>query len=144
LTWNLPVEGTPISYKLYRDDALIATVTELTYSDYNIPSGTHRYTLSAVYLEGESVQVGPVVVETTEGVENNEIHFIVYPTITASTLTIESQSQGIVTLYNTIGQQLMEIRIDAGHNLVDISILPDGMYFLKMTNGCTIKIIKNS
>ncbi len=144
LTWNLPVEGAPNNYNLYRDDALIATVTELTYSDYNIPSGTHRYTLSAVYPEGESVQVGPVVVETTEGVEDNEIHFILYPTITASTLTIESQSQGVVMLYNTIGQQLMEIRIDAGPNLVDVSTLPDGMYFLKMTNGRTIKIIKNS
>ena len=144
LTWNLPVEGAPNNYNLYRDDALIAIVTELTYSDYDIPSGTHRYTLSAVYPEGESVQVGPVVVETTEGVEDNEIHFIVYPTITASTLTIESQSQGVVTLYNTIGQQLMEIRIDAGQNLVDVSMLPDGMYFLKMTNGRTIKIIKNS
>ena len=144
LTWNLPVEGAPNNYNLYRDDALIATVTELTYSDYNIPSGTHRYTLSAVYPEGESVQVGPVVVETTEGVEDNEIHFILYPTITASTLTIESQSQGVVTLYNTIGQQLMEVRIDADHNLVDVSTFPDGMYFLKMTNGRTIKIIKNS
>ena len=145
LSWNLPIEGTPTSYKLYRDDALLATVTGFVYNDYNIPTGTHRYTLSAVYPEGESVQVGPVIVETTEGFEDQEqLLFHVYPTTTASTITIESPSQCIVTLYNTLGQPIMETQIQVGENVIDISMIPEGMYFLKMMNGKTIKIIKNS
>jgi len=49
LTWNLPIEGEPNAYKLYRDDALVATVTEMSYEDYDLPTGSHRYTISAVY-----------------------------------------------------------------------------------------------
>jgi len=142
LTWNLPVEGSPTGYKLYRDDVFLATVNELIYNDYDIPSGTHRYTLSAVYPEGESVQVGPIVVETFECIADHEMYFSVYPTITTSTLTIESQTQGTAMLYNALGQQLMEIRIEAGSNQIDVSMLPEGMYFLKMNGGKTVKVFK--
>jgi hypothetical protein len=143
LTWNLPIEGTPTSYKLYRDDALLATVTELTYSDYDIPTGTHRYTLSAVYPEGESVQVGPVVVETTEGVEDQEqTQFDVYPTSTQSTVTIESSIQSSVTVYNTTGQALIKKQINIGSNLIDLSSLAKGVYFIKLAEGKTVKVFK--
>ena len=142
LTWNLPVEGTPTNYKLYRDDALLAIVTDLIYNDYDIPTGIHRYTLSAVYPEGESVQAGPIVVETFEGLTDQETRFSVYPTLTNSTVTIESQTQGTAMLYNTIGQQLMEIHIEAGSNPVDVTMLPEGMYFLKINERKMVKIFK--
>ena len=143
LAWGLPFEGIPTAYKLYRDDALLATVTELTYNDYNIPVGTHRYTLSAVYPEGESVQVGPVVVETTEGLDNQKlILFHVYPTHVNSTLTIESDVQGLVTLYNMAGQKTMTRQIHAENNILDVSSLTNGVYFIKSTEGKFVKIVK--
>lgn len=143
LTWNLPVEGTPTGYKLYRDDALLATVNELTYSDYDLPSGSHRYTLSAVYPEGESVQVGPIVVETTVGIEDNKMLFSIYPTSTQSTITIESLTQSTVTVYNTIGQDLIKNQINIGSNLLDLSSLARGVYFIKLAEGKTVKILKH-
>ena len=143
LTWNLPVEGTPTGYKLYRDDALLATVNELTYSDYDLPSGSHRYTLSAVYPEGESVQVGPIVVETTVGIEDNKMLFSIYPTSTQSTITIESLTQSTVTVYNTIGQELIKNQINIGSNLLDLSSLARGVYFIKLAEGKTVKILKH-
>ena len=143
LAWGLPIEGTPTAYKLYRDDALIATVTELQYSDYNLPSGTHRYTISAVYPEGESVQVGPVVVETTVGVdEQAQAYFLVYPTHVNSTLTIESDVQAVITLYNMAGQKTMARQIHAGSNILNVSSLTNGVYFIKSTEGKIVKIIK--
>ena len=143
LAWGLPIEGTPTAYKLYRDDALIATVTELQYSDYNLPSGTHRYTISAVYPEGESVQVGPVVVETTVGVdEQAQAYFLVYPTHVNSTLTIESDVQAVITLYNMAGQKTMTRQIHAGSNILDVASLTNGVYFIKSTEGKIVKIVK--
>ena len=143
LAWGLPIEGIPTTYKLYRDDALIATVTELQYSDYNLPPGTHRYTISAVYPEGESVQVGPVVVETTAGVdEQAQALFSVYPTSTNSTITIESAIQSIITVYSTTGQALIKNRINVGSNLMDLSSLSKGVYFIKLTEGKIVKIVK--
>lgn len=143
LTWNLPVEGTPTGYRLYRDDALLATVNELTYSDYDLPTGSHRYTLSAVYPEGESVQVGPIVVETTVGIEDNKMPFSIYPTSTQSTITIESLTQSTVTVYNTIGQELIKNQINIGSNLLDLSSLARGVYFIKLAEGKTVKILKH-
>ena len=144
LSWNLPIEGEPDAYKLYRDDALIATVTELTYSDYDIPTGTHRYTLSAVYPEGESVQVGPVIVETTEGLnESDETLIRVYPTYVSSLLTIESPVQSNYTLYNCMGQRILSGQIQSGSNTLDLSTLSSGTFFLKMEGGKVVKIFKH-
>ena len=143
LAWGLPIEGTPTAYKLYRDDALIATVTELQYNDYNLPTGTHRYTISAVYPEGESVQVGPVVVETTVGIDEQEqAYFLVYPTHVHSTLTIESDIQGVVTLYNMAGQKITTRQIHAESNIIDVSSLTNGVYFIKSTQGNITRILK--
>lgn len=143
LSWNLPIEGIPTSYKLYRDDALLANITELIYNDYDIPVGTHRYTLSAVYPEGESVQVGPVIVETTEGLNESEKTSIrVYPTCVSSMLTVESDVQGAITLYNMTGQQLMSRRINVGCNCIDVSSLVKGVYFIKSSEGNSVKFFK--
>ena len=143
LSWALPIEGSPTSYKLYRDDVLLATVTELTYNDYDIPSGIHRYTLSAVYPEGESVQVGPIVVETIEGFDDlGQTLFRVYPTSTHSTITIESAIQSTISLYNTMGQTLVKSQINIGSNLIDLSSLSKGVYFIKLSEGKTVKVLK--
>lgn len=143
LTWNLPIEGTPTGYKLYRDDALLTTVTELVYEDYNLTSGSHRYTLSALYPDGESVQVGPIVVETTEGLEDpTESLFIAYPTATYSNVTIESKCQVTAGLYNAIGQKVMDIELYAGNQTLDFSNLPQGLYVLKTNHGKTTKFLK--
>lgn len=143
LTWNLPIEGAPTGYKLYRDDALLTTVTELVYEDYNLTSGNHRYTLSALYPDGESVQVGPIVVETTEGLEDpTESLFIAYPTATHSNVTIESKCQVTAGLYNAIGQKVMDIELYAGNQTLDFSNLPQGLYVLKTNHGKTTKFLK--
>ncbi len=143
LTWGLPVEGSPTAYKLYRDDALLATVGELQYTDYDLPSGTHRYTLSAVYPEGESVQVGPIVVETTVGIGDDEALFCVYPTVASSTLSIESQMQGNAVVHNALGQRVMEAQVQIGTTTIDVSALPNGVYYLRMAGHQTVKIVKD-
>ncbi len=115
----------------------------MSYEDYDLPTGSHRYTISAVYPQGESVQAGPIVVETTVGIgEQEQTRFNVYPTHVTSTLTIESGVQGSVTLYNTIGQPLMTTQINAGSNTIDVSSLANGVYFIKSTQGTTTRILK--
>lgn len=115
----------------------------MIYNDYNISIGTHRYTVSAVYEDGESVQVGPVVVETTEGLnESKEISIRVYPTCVNSMLTIESAVHNSFTLYNSLGQQILSGQIKVGSNMMDVSALSKGVYFIKLTEGGAVKIVK--
>jgi len=61
LTWSAPVSGTPVSYKVYRNSSLLATVSGLTYTDLAVVNGTtYSYTVSALYSEGESDPSGSV------------------------------------------------------------------------------------
>jgi hypothetical protein len=61
----------------------------------------------------------------------------VYPTVTNSTININTHKDQKIELYNTKGQYVQNLMI--GQN--DISHLPTGIYFVK-TNEKTIRIIK--
>jgi subtilisin family serine protease len=55
LTWQAPVTGTPTGYKIFKNSALLTTVTGLTYTDTAVTnSTTYSYYLKAVYSGGES------------------------------------------------------------------------------------------
>jgi hypothetical protein len=52
-----------LGYKVYRDAALIATVsspTTFVYDDMAVAPGAHAYTVTAYYSAGESVPAGPI------------------------------------------------------------------------------------
>ncbi|MDZ4181750.1 MAG: choice-of-anchor J domain-containing protein, partial [Candidatus Cloacimonadaceae bacterium] len=67
LTWLAPLpQRALLGYNVYRNDVLIANVpspTTLTYDDTDLSSGFHSYKVTAVYTSGESIPVGPVLVE---------------------------------------------------------------------------------
>ncbi|MBE9492605.1 MAG: hypothetical protein IMY70_06950, partial [Bacteroidetes bacterium] len=74
-----------LGYNVYRNADPIAYTTDLTYFDENLEDGTYEYCVSAVYDEGESVQVcanpvtiggGPTVVffdDFESGISNWEV-----------------------------------------------------------------------
>ena len=51
-----------LGYKVYRNGNLIATINQTHYNDPNLTAGTHSYTVTANYTEGESEPAGPVSV----------------------------------------------------------------------------------
>ncbi len=62
LSWDDPFGGSPDSYNIYRDDALIGTTTETEFVDAGLEIGFYAYTVTAVYIDGESDPAGPVEV----------------------------------------------------------------------------------
>ncbi|HPW39030.1 MAG TPA: choice-of-anchor J domain-containing protein, partial [Candidatus Syntrophosphaera sp.] len=57
-----------LGYKVYRDGALIQTITgsaNSEYDDLNLEIGTYSYTVTAVYTSGESEPAGPVTATVT-------------------------------------------------------------------------------
>ncbi len=142
ISWNAPQQGTPTSYKVYRNDVVVKTTSELTFTDEDLTSGTHRYTVTAVYEEGESSPVGPVSVEVTVSInENNEVAFVVYPNPAKNYVMIESIKEAEVRIYSINGQMVSEQTISEGVNTIDISNLNAGMYFMNVNNSM-IKIVK--
>lgn len=55
LSWEAPISGTPITYKLYRNGSLLTTINALTYSDLNlVNSQSFSYYVKAAYGSGDS------------------------------------------------------------------------------------------
>ncbi|MBP8704738.1 MAG: choice-of-anchor D domain-containing protein [Candidatus Cloacimonas sp.] len=61
LSWQAPLSGQPTGYKIYKNSALLTTVTGLTYTDTAVVNGTtYSYYLKAVYATGESSSTATV------------------------------------------------------------------------------------
>lgn len=55
LSWEAPISGSPITYKIYRDGALLTSVNALAYSDVNVVNGqSYSYYIKAAYGSGDS------------------------------------------------------------------------------------------
>lgn len=143
ISWNAPQAGSPTSYTIYRNDVKVETTSELTYTDEDLSSGTHRYTVTAVYPEGESSPVGPVTVEVTVSInENNEVAFVVYPNPAENYVMIESVKEAEVSIYSINGQMVSSQTINEGTNTIDVSSLKAGMYFMKVNESMIKFIVK--
>lgn len=143
LTWEAPqtMEMQPISYNVYRNDAKIGNTEAFTYNDEDLTPGLHRYTVTAVYENGESSPAGPVSVQVTVSIdENNEVAFVVYPNPAENYVMIESVKEAEVTIYSINGQMVSSQTICEGTNTIDVSNLNAGIYFMKV-NESMIKII---
>ena len=141
LTWGLPIEGTPTGYVVYRDDARVTIVTDVRYEDFDLTPGTHRYTVSALYDEEESVQVGPVTVETTLGVIEANDMFQVYPTLVKDVLHLQVGESGLVKVYSMTGQLMLQSEVSENSNDIDVSALSAGIYMVAC-NGHVVRIVK--
>ncbi len=63
LSWTAPASGTPTGYKIYRNSALLATATALSYSDTAVTDGTsYSYYLKAAYTGGDSDATSTITV----------------------------------------------------------------------------------
>lgn len=142
LTWNAPIQGTPESYIIYRNDMSIGEAFEFEYTDENLQPGIYHYTVTAKYAEGESTPAGPVTAETTLSIDEMGNTFCIYPTMVTSMVTINSNTDCILHIYNSLGQKAMTISISEGENHIDVSKLTDGIYFIG--NGTqAVKLIKH-
>lgn len=78
-------------------------------------------------------------------IDENELDTIaIYPNPTRSEVYFSGLSTSHhISIYNMLGQQLGQYEIDPQNNLVDLSSLSNGVYFIKFTNlDASFKIIK--
>ncbi len=74
--------------------------------------------------------------------DENELNFMTIspnPAVTSIKVTLKSPAH--VTLTNVLGDELSTIQVTESEN-IDLSNLSNGVYFLKTTNGKTLKFIK--
>jgi hypothetical protein len=108
-------------------------VNNYEYLDVNIASNSNYYRLKQIDLNG-AFEFSKIVVIQNEN--QKSVTWKAYPNPVYSQLTIEG-FQGVVTIYNLLGQPLKTIKIQNDVEQISFSDLEDGQYLIEMmgTNG---------
>ena len=67
---------------------------------------------------------------------------IIYPNPTSGISTIETTTNGYLSIYNSSGQELLQQEISESKTIIDISTLPSGVYLIKLINNKTVRVGK--
>ena len=66
---------------------------------------------------------------------------IVYPNPATSIINIDTDSHELISIFNSFGQTVLSIETTQGFNNIDISMLANGLYFIKGTSKNEHKLI---
>ena len=162
LFWEAPENGstgTLTGYNVYRDGAKIndALVVETEFLDWGngepqvmgdlIPYETYTYYVEAVYSDGCTSQCDPVEVtieQSDDVVENSIIQVKVYPNPAEGFVNVAAEGLQNITLIDMMGRIVKEQSASQSATVVDLSNLPTGLYFLRVTtdNGVALQRVE--
>ncbi len=116
-----------VSYKIYRNNSLIDTTTELSYTDNNIePNTEYEYCVEVEYKlcasEKECTEI------TTPSKINNTSNLAIYPNPANDIINIKGINIAQINIYNNIGK-LVET---TSKNQIDVSSYSAGVYILNI------------
>jgi len=167
LTWSEPESGLPVEgYRVYRNEELLndELLIETSYLDENLPVGEYEYYVVAHY-EMECVSEESNHVMETVNVDIGEIDehdgIVIYPNPTGGLLTICDMRHATcdVKICDVFGRAVVVAPVETRHATslqshiahrtshieMDISHLPSGMYFVRVTTetGAVVrKVVK--
>lgn len=108
--------------------------------------GDHLITMVATSGASSVTRTFTLTVTPSLGVvENDKKNIVVYPNPTASSLTIQGEfdSNESVTIFNLLGQKVMEHSIDSNEQVVNVAKLASGVYTIYFNSSkATFKFIK--
>ena len=156
LQWSIPeAESPPKAYRIYRNDTLLKELPQTAYLDENLPNGSYTYAVRAVYADGcESLSYNTVKVAidvTGIGEKEKGDGIVVFPNPTGGKIQVTAGANNYspiqnIEVFDVFGRN-MDIKFPSfgGVRGGNISHLPTGMYFLRITTGngvVTRKVVK--
>ena len=160
LQWNVPeTETLPTAYRVYRNDTLLIELPQTSYLDEDLPNGSYTYHVRAFYDADSCVSLSynmvEVVIENTGGIVETHCNasLLVYPNPTSGEFKVSGFGFNVtgIAVFDLMGKSVatVETRLIASLQesplCLDISPLPSGMYFVRITteNGVvTKKVVK--
>ena len=139
LTWTAPENA--LSYTINRNGIEIGETTETSYVDNINRDASYYYCITANYAEGSAIPAC-VSVTITEGIEDNEASFQIYPNPTSNTLNINGgNARYSYVMYNGMGQMVANGTAN-GNTQISVSGMAQGVYFLRLTSGTQVRVEK--
>ena len=157
IKWTVPEDRTPESYTVFIVDHLsgdeTTEVTGITETQFVYEPGSEvlAYDVSlkvkAVYPECESefalTENGEDFIHLTNAsVDENPLSNVkLYPNPTSGQMSIEAKGMTSVSVYDLVGQCVMQRSAENGQLTLDMSQLQNGIYFIKVNtaNGSTVQ-----
>ena len=155
IEWTAPVDRVPDSYtvvvidhNLNDETTEITGITETQFVDTSVAFSIARYyKVKAVYQECESEFAladngDDFIFITNASVDENSLFDVkLYPNPTSGQLSIESEEMTSVSVYDLMGQCLMQVSAEDGQTILDMSQLQNGIYFIKVNtaNGLAVQ-----
>jgi hypothetical protein len=140
LSWDAPVDSDTYTYKIYRDGNYITTVSNTTFTQNNLTSGTYNYCIEANKTDCIAEQVCIEVTIDLTGIDDSNIS--VFPNPTNNIININGIVVKDVRVYNNLGQ-LVDIQYV---NVINVSKYLPGIYLFNIRsedgNIYKVKVVK--
>jgi hypothetical protein len=139
-SWSMNITTEPTVYELHMNFANMAVTCSQNFN-WQVGLSTTRIYLDSVTL----VSVADLnLVSTSIAKTKKEAGFKVYPNPVQNELTISKMAQpnSKVSIYNAIGQKLIEKTANGYQTKFDVSNLRKGIYFVRFSDGSSQKFIK--
>lgn len=131
------------SYIISRNGEEIDRVTDTIFNDF-VEYGTYEYTVVAATADGLLSAPTTITVEVVDlySVGENTLSIDIYPNPANSTLNINGHNtEYSYFLYNNMGQEMIKGTAHGTHQ-INVSSMPKGIYFLRLTSGSQVSIQK--
>ena len=138
--------GNPQSYKVYRSAdnetyTEIATV-ESSLNQYfdDAEAGTYYYQVTAYNSNCESLpavtadgEYDYIMIDVTS-IKENAINAVVFPNPTQGNLNINAEGMTNISVYNMVGQKVVDLAVDTDEYVLDMTSVETGVYMLKVVS----------
>lgn len=145
-------DGTSVRMEFYREDdsyigaAILGSFTDFTYSPYSsFGQGILEINKVEFDFEDNNWMIGAVGFNNSvlSFSDLDNVEFFIHPNPASDVISIHGLAIKDIIIYSFIGQKVLKI---SNQNMIDISSLSKGVYFVKVSNGMnssTKKFIKN-
>ncbi|WP_179333955.1 fibronectin type III domain-containing protein [Winogradskyella costae] len=134
-----------LEYNIYRNNQFLASTTETTYVDMLPSFGTYDYYITSVFSEGESEASNiETIVWENLSIKGNELEDIeIFPNPVTSELHINSTVIiESIEVFSMLGQKILSMSSINTTNVIDMTRLEAGAYFVKVWSNQRFNIYK--
>ena len=132
LTWDVPENGMPIAYEVYRGTLLMETTHGLTATDV-VENGVYDYCVYAVYEDCQSEYVCQEVEMQFATPENQLDEVCVFPNPASDKVIIQCTGMTSIEVFSIDGRLVQNVKVEG--DVCQVEGLNSGIYVIRILKG---------